>query len=57
VTRSIKKLIDRTAWEQDPWVVRHAEREAFVRLSQGPAHAESVLAFHEKRRPNFYPEG
>jgi 2-(1,2-epoxy-1,2-dihydrophenyl)acetyl-CoA isomerase len=57
VTRSIKKLIEKIAWEHDPWVVRHAERETFVRLSQGPAHAESVRAFHEKRRPNFYPDG
>lgn len=56
VTREIKRLHERTNWEQDDEIVRHAERELFLKLSKGPAHAEAVRAFLEKRRPRFYPD-
>ena len=55
--RNIKGLIHQNYLERDlTQVVKH-ERETFREAQGTEAHREALLAFRERRKPNFHPEG
>lgn len=55
--RKIKRLIHENYLERDLSLVIRHERETFREAQDTEAHKEALLAFRERRKPNFHPEG
>lgn len=54
--RKIKRLIHENYMERDVALVVRHERETFREAQGSEAHKEALVAFRERRKPNFHPD-
>ena len=53
--RKIKRLVHENYLERDVAIVVRHERDTFREAQGTEAHREALVAFRERRKPNFHP--